>query len=495
MSNQKQLIRVFVLIILFTFGCCISAFSQKIPEDLLARISKFQEEVKQAPTTPDSYRSRWNTLRMLYGEQTKYFENLDLELELLRDKAKYYNGLIRDWRAGVSIEAKGIKMNPEEQMQKFLDEAIMRLGKEKSPSELENEKEKFRKRFPSDKIRYSTTYEGRTYNVYWGELHGHTYLSDGVNSPNYYYTFSIEIANLDYCALTDHSWSSGNKEERWKEIFTTADNLNEPGKFAALPGVEWSSSYGHGHINLIYYDYPYPETAPASRLDYTNNVQTLFDYLEKEGENVVVIRNHTGSSSLGTDWNYQNPKWNYLIDIVSSITFRSLNYYSLIHERTLETALKEGYRFGFVGTSDTHTSWPGSGNITAVFSPSLTRKDIGINLKNRFCYAAEDRIFVDFRINGKRMGSEISAKRPDPLEFSINVEGTDEINSIIVIKNNRTFYSFNLRYIDGENIKIERTYERPSGERPSAVDCYFVIVTQNNGKRAWSSPIWVTTEL
>ena len=48
MSNQKQLIRVFVLIILFAFGCCISAFSQKIPEDLLARISKVQEEVKQA---------------------------------------------------------------------------------------------------------------------------------------------------------------------------------------------------------------------------------------------------------------------------------------------------------------------------------------------------------------------------------------------------------------------------------------------------------------
>jgi len=93
------------------------------------------------------------------------------------------------------------------------------------------------------------------------------------------------------------------------------------------------------------------------------------------------------------------------------------------------------------------------------------------------------------------MGSEISAQRSDSLKFSIKVEGTDKINSIIVIKNNRSFYSFNLRYIDGENIKIERTYERPSGERPSAVDCYFVIVTQNNGKRAWSSPIWVTTEL
>ena len=225
MSNQKQLIRIFVLIILFTFGFYISVFSQKIPEDLLARISKFQEEVKQTPTIPDSYRSRWNTLRMLYGEQTRYFENLDLELEILRDKAKYYNGLIGNFREGVSIEANEIKVNPEEQTQKFLDQAIMRLGKEKSPSELENEKEKFRERFPSNKVRYSTTYEGRKYNVYWGELHGHSFLSDGVNAPYYYYSFSKEIENLDFSALTDHSWSSGNKEERWKEIFTTADNI------------------------------------------------------------------------------------------------------------------------------------------------------------------------------------------------------------------------------------------------------------------------------
>ena len=93
------------------------------------------------------------------------------------------------------------------------------------------------------------------------------------------------------------------------------------------------------------------------------------------------------------------------------------------------------------------------------------------------------------------MGSEVFVKSSDTIKFSINVEGTDEINSIMVIKNSRRLFEFGLGYINGKNIKIERTYKRPSNESPRAVDCYFVIVTQKNGKRAWSSPIWITNKL
>ena len=302
MLKNKKFKLTLLLVPIFTAFICLSVFPLEIPKDLKSKIEAFQNEVKNEPTTKDTFRDRWNKLKVLYGEQTKHFQNLDVKTEQLRNSARTFSRLSGNLEKEASIVSENTRINPEEKANKMLDEAIMSLGDEKTGNELEKEISKYKSTFPSKKARYSTKYEGGTYNVYFGELHGHSYLSDGINSPYYYYSFSKEITKLDFSALTDHGSYFIKNTAGWSEVFAAADELNEPGKFTALPGVEWSSSYGHGHINLIFFDKPYPEKTLASRVENINSVQKLYKYLDKVGENVVVIRNHTASSRLGSDW-------------------------------------------------------------------------------------------------------------------------------------------------------------------------------------------------
>lgn len=470
-----------------------SGFAQNIPLPLVQRIKEFQKEIKASPTNAENYSDRWKILRDLYAEQTNNLTHIDYTLEQLRSKAKALRRFPSSVSGEVRAAIEGQQVN-ESLGYAALDAAILRLGIEKSTAELEIEKERFRNDFPSPEIRYSIEYEGEQYTVYWGELHGHTNLSDGVNTVKYYYRFGKEITNLDFCSLTDHGWYMVDKDDVWQETIHIADDLNEPRRYVTLPGVEWTSRGGHGHINLIYYGTDRPQSAPNARSEFPNTVQGLYAHLDQADKDVVVIRNHTASERLGTDWTYHNPKWNMLIDIVSSMSIGYTTYYNFIHERTMEKALAEGYRFGVVGTSDTHTSWPGSGNLTAVFAQDLSRKSIGENLVKRFCYAAEDRILVDFRINGMCQGSELIVQKSQPLTVSITAEGLDELSTIIVIKNNRVFTTLSLDHLDSKTINIEQQLDEEAKQINEAVDMYFVIVTQKNTKRAWSSPIWITHE-
>jgi hypothetical protein len=506
-EKMRKLVSITMFILLSTTGLCCRGqeqlryfgFQGEIPSDLLQRIHEFQQEVGKSPTTSQTYKTRWNTLRQLYAEQTRDFRHLDYELENLGEKAKSFRRKVTrrlSRQATVEININGEKFDNNAEAAKHLDRAIMRLGMAKSAPELEKEKEKFRMEYPSQKTKYSISYNDKTYNVYWGDLHGHSVLSDGVNAPEYYYRFAKEITHLDFCSLTDHGRPLINKDEQWQRALQVADNFNKPDAFVTLPGVEWSSSGRSGHINVIYYSQLRPESAPSPhRPDYPNTAKGLFGRLDIEkNDNMFLIRNHTAAPKFAVDWDCQNQRWNRLIDIVSSIDIDPLCYYVHPHESTLQTALEKGYRFGFVGTSDTHRSWPGSRRLTAVFSQRLTRKDLGESLNKRFCYAAEDRIFVDFRINETPMGSEITVEPSTPLALSVTAEGIDSLKSIVIVKNNRSLSALNATPLDSKHITIEQTYDSQAEQTQREVDYYFVIVTQKNGKKAWSSPIWVTNK-
>ena len=73
--------------------------------------------------------------------------------------------------------------------------------------------------------------------TYWGDLHGHSQLSDGRRSPDEYYTFARDQAELDFCALTDHlDHVAGSRaglmpEESWERIKETTARFDEAGRF------------------------------------------------------------------------------------------------------------------------------------------------------------------------------------------------------------------------------------------------------------------------
>ncbi len=46
--------------------------------------------------------------------------------------------------------------------------------------------------------------KSEAYRIYWGDIHGHTRLSDGLGTLEEYYIYGRDMADLDFCATADH---------------------------------------------------------------------------------------------------------------------------------------------------------------------------------------------------------------------------------------------------------------------------------------------------
>jgi len=85
------------------------------------------------------------------------------------------------------------------------------------------------------------------------------------------------------------------------------------------------------------------------------------------------------------------------------------------------------------------------------------------------------------------MGQMISTHTPRAISVDVHAEAP--IRSIEVIKNNRLFAAMMGSHW-APRMKSEQLVIADE-EPPSAEDFYYVRVTQTDGHRAWSSPIWV----
>lgn len=83
---------------------------------------------------------------------------------------------------------------------------------------------------------------GDEYNVYYGNLHAHTSLSDGSGKPSNAYSYARDVAGLDFLGISDHDYYPDElKEKEWGSITKAADEYNDDGNFVAFPGFEWTS--------------------------------------------------------------------------------------------------------------------------------------------------------------------------------------------------------------------------------------------------------------
>ena len=84
-----------------------------------------------------------------------------------------------------------------------------------------------------------------TYRVYWGDVHGHTELSDGQGSPEAYLQYARDVARLDFVIPTDHDFGHGPpwrlSRDDWHHLQTAAERFTVDGRFVAIAGYEWTS--------------------------------------------------------------------------------------------------------------------------------------------------------------------------------------------------------------------------------------------------------------
>jgi len=122
---------------------------------------------------------------------------------------------------------------------------------------------------------------------------------------------------------------------------------------------------------------------------------------------------------------------------------------------------------------------------TGVLAKENTREAIFDALKARRCYAymGQERIRLDFRINGHYMGEEITLPKDETRTIWIHAQTAEPFERITLVKNCRDHV-----ILYGQNSQVLLDYKQ---ETPC--DCYYVRAITKSGRYAWSSPIWVTS--
>ncbi len=381
------------------------------------------------------------------------------------------------------------------------------------------------------------------YRIYWGDLHAHSNMEQGLESPEFVYEYARDQEKLDFLAHVEHQFATrsrwtGKHYKTWKGGMPDVSAYNadtweyrkelirkytQSGRFAPLLGLEWAHNL-FGHMNIYYPGLDGPNCFPLSFWDPQENPAKVYRILQ--GQEAIVIPHHPSApvgagkegvwwATSGYDWDFYDPRLTRLVEIYSK--WGSSEHLgcrrALLNQQaagTAQAALGRGYHVGFVAASDTHSSRPGStmyqdhtypeSGLTAVFARSLDAASIYEALKARRCYAATGRrIILRFWLNDRFMGEDVTLEEPaQPKALFLEVAAPSQIETVDVLKNGQLLYRYNGTLTPGLGWWRDNGWEmsvRLLDKEPSnAGDYYYVRVTLQDGVMAWSSPIWVSPQ-
>lgn len=352
---------------------------------------------------------------------------------------------------------------------------------------------------------------GQPLRIVRGDLHRHTELSWDVgpgNDGSYldFYRYMIDVAEMDFGALTDHQ-GGGHYPYYWWLTEKSADMYYLAPRFVPLYGYERSARFPNGHRNVFHAYRGVPIFPFQLTLDQRgvfpgvgsgalagNDTKLLYEYLHKTRG--VAISHTSGTDSMGTDWRDNDP----LIEPVVEIYQGARNSYEVVggprvHDASrmapeqapggyqeqgmVWNALAKGYRLGTITSSDhgsTHISY------ALVYVPENTREAILEAIRRRHTYGATDNLIVESWANGRFMGEEFqSDERPS---LQLKATGTGSIARVDLVRNNRYIYTTSPLK---DTIDLKYTDMEPE----AGLNYYYFRIQQDDGEIAWASPVWI----
>jgi hypothetical protein len=333
--------------------------------------------------------------------------------------------------------------------------------------------------------------------VLWGDLHGHSNLSDGTGRPEDYLAYARDVAGLDVVALTDHDhWGIlflDEHPELVERIARATQAANEPGRFVTLLGYEWTN-FVHGHRHVLAFG---DELPLHSWVDPACETPTqLWGALR--GKDVLTFAHHSAGGPVPTNWDFApDPELEPVTEItsvhgVSEADDTAQTIYSAWPGNFVRDALGRGYRLGFVGSGDGHDGHPGltaiatgQGGLAAILSEERTRGAVKQALRGRRVYATNGpRIVLRAAIEETRMGEIAPAPASGTLsKLYVRALACAPLEHIDVIRSGEVV----LR-LDGTGQMEVETVQELADLR--AGEWVYVRAVQADDGMAWSSPIY-----
>ena len=340
-----------------------------------------------------------------------------------------------------------------------------------------------------------------TLRLYWADLQIHGNLSDGTGIPADIYRYARDVARLDAAALTEHDhWGYlplDETDRAWQRCLAASRKFNDPGRFVAFPGYEWTSwTFGHQHVLFLR-----EQEAVVRAWNNTDFDHPLELWKALKGSNSITIPHHPGGGPIPVCWKYYDRVRQPVVEIASvhGVSERMGQpgcIYSPEESGMAQSALARGHRLGFIGGGDTHDGHPGLGSpgmpppgLAGIYAKELTREALFEALRARRVYATNGcRAILRFHSGSVPMGGVIKLKEPgERRRFDVVVVGDGPVASVTIVKNNVDTATF-----DGGGLLVSHTWKDPAPAR--AGDYYYARIAQTDGGWIWSSPIWVELE-
>jgi hypothetical protein len=358
--------------------------------------------------------------------------------------------------------------------------------------------------------------DGKRPLVLWGDPHIHTTVGDchpeRCRTRNVAYAAARHAYGLDFVAIADHvSWAPRGTPGKWYDNLAACELYDESGAFSTLYCYETSMRGGDGGDCNVYLRQPNREY-----VDPWPDELNVAGLCERVGGEFFAVPHHTTRTGKHGEIPPEAYPGERLMPVVEIHSKWGTSEYrgnptplAKIHPGPsyVQDLLARGYRFGFIGGTDSHTSltfcrWLESDihqsqpGLTAVMVGENHRDAIYDAIQSRRCYAAcGERILLDVTCGGLSMGE--AGAMPNSGEVAIRAEfaAESEIDCVEVIRNGEIVHR---EEPDDWRGSFEWT-DTAAGEAAPSSDFasgassvyYYVLVTAQGDSRAWSSPCWL----
>lgn len=330
------------------------------------------------------------------------------------------------------------------------------------------------------------------WNLYFGQLHAHTDISNGAGSVEEAFQYASQVDGLDFFAVTDHSDSFDNADmgaidadgadisADWAAGKQAAASVTN-GDFVGLFGFEmtWPEDKQLGHIST----FNTPGWQTRDQADFENVPTALENYYKALTAVPGSVSQFNHPDTVHGDFerfDHYSPQYDAavsLLEVAGEDGVVDCEYYDL--------ALDKGWHVAPTNNQNNHNGQWGDASEarTVVLAKSLTEEALYAAMKDRRVYATQDSdLAIYYELNGTVMGSIIPKSESAAVTVFLSDPTDEAIGNVEVVT-------------DGGAVLVSEYVETPSQvlELPASGgrSYYYLRITQPDGDVAVTAPVWM----
>ena len=330
------------------------------------------------------------------------------------------------------------------------------------------------------------------WNLYFGQLHAHTDISNGAGSVEEAFQYASQVDGLDFFAVTDHSDSFDNADmgaidadgadisADWAAGKQAAASVTN-GDFVGLFGFEmtWPEDKQLGHIST----FNTPGWQTRDQEAFTNVTAALENYYKALTAVPGSVSQFNHPDTVHGDFerfDHYSPQYDAavsLLEVAGEDGVVDCEYYDL--------ALDKGWHVAPTNNQNNHKGQWGDASEarTVVLAKDLTEESLYAAMKDRRVYATQDSdLTVYYQLNGAVMGSILPKSKEAEITVFLSDPTDEAIGNVEVVT-------------DGGAVLVSEYVETPSQvlELPASGgrSYYYLRITQPDGDVAVTAPVWM----